>query len=452
MERVLIEKGSVVTIDDEGHIYSPGYVFVEGDKITAVGAGEAPAALREKAAVIKDATLMAVMPGMVNCHTHLFQTFLRGLADDKPLLDWLATAIWPVARKLTGEDARLAAKLGLIENLRGGATSVIDHQYIHTEPANDDGVCRAAEELGMRFLLSYAWADMDYHEDLMLTQEYILKETERIYKTWHGKGGGRIRFEFGPLIPWGCTDETMLKTYALAKEWGVGTQIHVAETKTEVDMNLESRGNRHIEWLADLGVLGPDVQLVHSVWLDDHELDLVKEHGAVIVHCPVSNMYLASGAARISKMHQMGIPVALATDGPGSNNNQDMMETLKTTALLAKLSTLDAMAVLPEDVLWMACRGGSKAFGQPDLIGSLEVGKKADIVLVDLDSAFAMPVHKVPSALVYNLGNGAVDTVLVDGKILMEDKEIKVVDEKAVLAEAREACARLFERACVVVD
>jgi len=286
----------------------------------------------------------------------------------------------------------------------------------------------------------------------MLTQEYILKETERIYKTWHGKGGGRIRFEFGPLIPWGCTDETMLKTYALAKEWGVGTQIHVAETKTEVDMNLESRGNRHIEWLADLGVLGPDVQLVHSVWLDDHELDLVKENGAVIVHCPVSNMYLASGAARISKMHQMGIPVALATDGPGSNNNQDMMETLKTTALLAKLSTLDAMAVLPEDVLWMACRGGSKAFGQPDLIGSLEVGKKADIVLVDLDSAFAMPVHKVPSALVYNLGNGAVDTVLVDGKILMEDKEIKVVDEKAVLAEAREACARLFERACVVVD
>ncbi len=452
MQRILIEKGNVVTVNDEGNVYSPGYVYIEDDKIAAVGAGDAPEELRSKATLIKDASLMAVMPGMVNCHTHLFQTFLRGLADDKPLLDWLATAIWPVARKLTGEDARLAAKLGLIENLRSGATSVIDHQYIHTEPANDDGVCRAAEEMGMRFLLSYAWADMDYHEDLILTQEHVLKEAERIYKTWHGKADGRIRFEFGPLIPWGCTDETMLKTYALAKEWGVGTQIHVAETKTEVDMNLEKRGNRHIEWLADLGILGPDVQLVHSVWLDDHELDLVKEHGAVIVHCAVSNMYLASGAARISKMHKMGIPVALATDGPGSNNNQDMMETLKTTALLAKLSTLDAMAVLPEDVLWMACRDGSKAFGQPDLIGSLEVGKKADIVLVDLDSPFAMPVHKVPSALVYNLGSCAVDTVLVDGKILMEDKEIKVVDEKAVLAEAREACARLFERAGVVVE
>ena len=452
MERILIERGSIVTVDGDGHIYSPGYVFVEGDQITAVGAGDPPATLREQATLVKDASLMAVIPGMVNSHTHLFQTFLRGLADDKPLLDWLATAIWPVARKMTGEDARLAARLGLIENLRSGATSVIDHQYIHTEPANDDGICRAAEELGMRFLLSYAWADTDYHEDLMLSQEFILRETERLYRSWHGKADGKIRFEFGPLIPWGCTDETMLKTYALAREWGVGTQIHVAETKTEVEMNLQKRGNRHIEWLAELGILGPDVQLVHSVWLDDHELDLVKEHGAVIVHCPVSNMYLASGAARISKMRRMGIPVALATDGPGSNNNQDMMETLKTTALLAKLSTLDAMALLPEDVLWMACRGGSMAFGQPDQIGSLEVGKKADIVLVDLDSPFAMPVHKVPSALVYSLGSNAVDTVMVDGRILMEDKEIKVVDEKAVLAEAREACSRLFERAGVKVS
>jgi 5-methylthioadenosine/S-adenosylhomocysteine deaminase len=241
----------------------------------------------------------------------------------------------------------------------------------------------------------------------------------------------------------------MLKTYALAQQWGVGTHIHVAETKGEVDTNLEARGKRHIEWLADLGILGPDVQLVHSVWLDDHELDLVADHAAVVVHCPVSNMYLASGAARIRDMLKRGIHVALASDGPGSNNSQDMMEVLKTTALLAKVSTMDPMAVFPEDVLRMACRGGALAFGQPGSIGSLEIGKKADIVLVDLDTPFAMPVHNAVSALVYNLNSGAVDTVLVDGRILMQGKQVVVLDEKAVLKEARSACEKLFNRAGV---
>jgi 5-methylthioadenosine/S-adenosylhomocysteine deaminase len=196
-----------------------------------------------------------------------------------------------------------------------------------------------------------------------------------------------------------------------------------------------------------LGVLGPDVQLVHSVWLDDHELELVRQHGAVVVHCPVSNMYLASGAARIREMLQQGIPVALASDGPGSNNNQDMLATLKTTALLAKLANLDAMAIFPQDVLRMAYRDGALAFGQPETIGSLETGKKADIVLIDMLSAFAMPVHNPISALVYSLNSGAVDTVLVDGRILMKDKKILVVDERAVLKEARRVCQKLFERA-----
>jgi 5-methylthioadenosine/S-adenosylhomocysteine deaminase len=163
-------------------------------------------------------------------------------------------------------------------------------------------------------------------------------------------------------------------------------------------------------------------------------------------------MYLASGVAPIPKMRKQGIPVALATDGPGSNNNQDMLEVLKTTALLHKVANLDAMALLPEDVLWMACRGGAAAFGQPTLIGSLEVGKKADVVVVDLNTVRAMPVHRPTSALVYNASGGDVDTVIVDGRVLMRDKQILCVDEAQVLAQARAACARLFERAGVTVD
>jgi 5-methylthioadenosine/S-adenosylhomocysteine deaminase len=451
MTTILIQNGALGTIDDTQRVVNPGYLFIEGDRIAALGAGEPPTVMG-KADVVIDASLMAVMPGMVNAHTHLFQSFIRGLADDKPLLEWLKTAIWPVAKALKPDEAHLAALVGLIENLRGGATTIIDHQYIHTDPANDDAVCRAAEEIGVRFMLARGWADQDYHPAFMETPEQIVTETMRLRETWQDAGDGRIQVEFAPLIPWGCSDATMLRTHEISQRWGAGTQIHVAETRTEVEINLEKRGNRHIEWLDELGVLGPGYQLVHSVWLDDHELDLIADSGAAVVHCPVSNMYLASGVARVPEMRAKGIPVALATDGPGSNNNQDMMETLKVTALLHKVSTLDAMSLLPEDVLWMACRGGAAAYGQPQQIGSLEVGKKADVVLIDLDTPLAMPVHRVSSALVYNLGARDIDTVIVDGQILMRDKEITILDEKALLARARQACNALFRRAGVVVD
>ncbi|HHJ06958.1 MAG TPA: amidohydrolase [Anaerolineae bacterium] len=449
MGKILIENGSVVTVDRAGQVFTPGYVFIEADRITALGAGEAPANLRRRAKTVIDASLMAVMPGMVNAHTHLFQTFIRGLADDKPLLDWLAAAIWPVAQALSEEDAYLSAMLGIVENVRSGCTSINDHHYIHTHPANDDAIFRAAEESGVRFMMARGWADMDYHPAFMEPQDKIIKEMTRLREAWHGKHHNRLRLQFGPLIPWGCSDDTMRRTFALAKEWEMGTHIHVAESKAEVEIDLQKRGLRHIEWMKSLDVLDSSVQLVHSVWLSDEELDMIAEHDAIVVHCPVANMYLASGVARIPEMRQRGITVALGTDGPGSNNNQDMMELLKTTALLHKVNTLDAMVLLPEDVLQMVCRGGAKAFGLPEQIGSLEVGKKADIALVDLNTPFAMPVHRVPSALVYNINAREVDTVIVNGEILMRRKKILFVDEDALLSEARKACASLFKRAGV---
>ncbi len=450
MSSILIENGSIVTVNDEQQVHSTGYVFIEDDLITAVGSGETPAQLRN-AAIIIDASLMAVMPGIINAHTHLFQTFIRGLADDKPLLEWLKEAIWPVAQALTEEEAYTAAMVGFVENVRGGATAVIDHQYIHTDLGNDDGVCRAADQAGLRFLLARGWADKDYHPAFMEPQDQIINETVRLREKWQPASNDRIRVEFGPLIPWGCTEDTMSRTHDISQQWGAGTHIHVAETKVEVDMNLESRGNRHIEWLAEIGVLGPHMQLVHSIWLDDHEIDLIAQYGAIVVHCPVSNMYLASGVARVPEMLNKGITVALGSDGPGSNNSQNMLELLKITALLHKVNTLDATILLPEDVLWMACRGGATAFGLPEKIGSLEVGKKADVVIVDLDTPMAAPVHRVPSALVYNAGARDVDTVIVDGRILMKNKEITFLDEKKLLNQARQSCANLFKRAGIVV-
>lgn len=451
MAATLIENGAVVTLNDACEVLTPGYVVVKADRIEAVGAGPAPAEVRAGAETIIDATLMAVMPGMVNAHTHLFQTFIRGLADDKPLLDWLAAAIWPVAKALSEEEAYLAAMVGMVENIRSGATAVNDHHYVHTEPGNDDGVFRAAEEAGLRFMMARGWADMAYHEAFMETEEQIIKEMARLREAWHGKHDNRLRLQFGPLIPWGCSDQTMRRTFELAKAWGMGTHIHIAESKAEVEIDLKNRGLRHVEWLESLGILDASVQLVHSVWLNDEELDAIARHGAIVVHCPVSNMYLASGVPRIPEMRQRGIKVALGTDGPGSNNSQDMLETLKVTALLQKVHTLNAMILLPEEVLWMACRDGAASFGLPDQIGSLEAGKKADIVLVDLNTPFAMPVHRVPSALVYNINAREVDTVMVNGQLLMRHKKILFLDEQALLHEARTACDKLFKRAGVVI-
>ncbi|NPV74956.1 MAG: amidohydrolase [Anaerolineae bacterium] len=444
---VLIENGWVVTVDDHWNVYNPGYVFLRGNLIEAVGEGNAPEALRSLAQVKLNAANKAVMPGMVNAHTHLFQTFLRGLVVDQPLLEWLKKAIWPAASHMSGEEGYWAAMIGLIENIRGGATAVIDHQYIHHDPSIDDQVFRAADQTGVRLLLARGWADTNYHDALKETPERILAESARLYETYHGAASGRLRFEFGPLIPWGCTDGTMRATDRLAHDWNTGHHIHVAETQVEVEMNLRERGMRHIPWLEGLEMLTPRTQLVHSVWLEDSELDLIARRGAVVVHCPISNMCMGSGAARIRDMLRLGINVALASDGPGSNNGQNMLEVLKATAMLAKTATLDAMALLPRDVLWMACRGGAKAFGQPDWIGSLEAGKRADVVIVDLDQPAATPVHSAEAALVYHHGGQMVDTVIVDGNVLMQDKKILAVDEKEVLREARHACKRLFERA-----
>ena len=444
---LLVHGGAVVTVDDAGAVHDPGWVYVRGNRVAEVGAGEPPADRHRLAAEVIDAQGCAVMPGMTNAHTHLFQTLFRGLADDKALLDWLRDCIWPAAVHLDAETAHAAAMAGLVENLRGGATSVIDHQYIHTDEGINDAVCRAADELGIRFLLAHGWADRNYHPTLEQTAEQAVARADAARRRWDGRDDDRIRVELAPLIPWGCSDEAMRTTVAAARSWSRGTHIHCAETAIEVDMSLEERGTRHVTWLDSLGVLGPDMQLAHSVWLDDEELDLIAATGSVVVHCPVSNMYLASGVARVPDMRARGITVALASDGPGSNNRQDMFEVLKATVLLQKVHHLDPLLLQPADVLRLACRNGAAAFGMSGAFGMVAEGQRADLLVVDLRSPFVAPVHRVTSALVYNAGPRDLRDVVVDGRILIRDGQLAVADEHRVMARADEAARRLFTRA-----
>ena len=444
---ILIERGAVVTVDDAMTVHDPGWVLVDGDTIVDIGAGDAPASARSDATEVIDAHGCAVMPGMINSHTHLFQTFFRGLGDDKRLLDWLRDYIWPGASELTARDVELAASIGLVENLRSGATSVLDHQYVHADPLSDAAACGAAKRVGARYYLARGWADRNYPERLKETPEQIATRADDLAKEWHGAADGRIRVEHAPLIPWGCSDDTMRATKAQSAGWGGGLHTHCAETREELTLSLDERQMRHVPWLASVGALGPSTQLAHCVWLEDDELALIASSGSTVAHCPVSNMYLASGVPRIPEMLAMGIPVGLASDGPGSNNRQDLFEAMKVAVLLQKVHTLDPMILLPEDALRMACRGGAATFGMPDSIGMLEPGRKADIVVVDLASVFIAPVHRIISALVFNATPRDVRDVMVDGRLVIRDREVLTVNEAQLLADAGEAARALFQRA-----
>lgn len=443
MTDLLIQNGSVLTMDTAGAIHTPGWVWVDGDRVAAVGAGSPPAHLAAQAKRTIDATHMAVLPGLINGHTHLSQTFVRGLADDKPLLAWLKQIMWPIQAAITPQDMRLASLLGLVENLRCGVTAVVQHHKITQSMAHVDAAASAAEAVGLRTLLARGWVDLG---DAGEPPDAIIEAVTELRARWHGAAGGRITVGFGPLAPWRCSDETMRRTVALARRWGLPTHIHVAEAQDEIDMLYQRTGLRHVEWLHALEALGPDVHLVHGVWLDDHELDLVAASGSVIVHCPVSNMYLASGVPAVCKMLALGIPVGVGTDGPGSQNSQDMLESLKVAALLAKVSTCDANAVLPIELLRMATVDGARLFGRDD-IGRIAPGARADLTIVDLNNARSMPVHRPESALVYNASGADVHTVLVDGRILLDAGQVTVLDEEALLAECRQAAQNLMRRA-----
>ncbi len=445
---ILIEHGVLLSPDSQRLPEPTGWLSVEGDRIAAVGPGDAPDEWRQRAARVIDARHMAVLPGLVNGHTHLSQTFLRGLADGRPLIRWLKEVIWPAQAAMTPEDQYLAALLGLVENLRCGATTVVQHHKLPGR-AHVDAAARAAARVGVRMLLARGWVDLGPTGEPI---ETILGELEWLYANLQPPISN-LRIASGPLAPWRCSDAAMQQITAWARARGLPTHIHVAEAQDEIDLLLARCGKRHIEWLADLDCLGPDTQLVHAVYVTDAELDLIAQSGATVVYCPTSNMYLASGAAPVRKMLERGIPVALGADGSGSNNSQDLLECAKIGALLAKHATGDAQAVLPADMIQMMTLGsggvGEQGSGGAGVRrgGRLEIGAPADITIVNLNNARCQPVHSAASAVVYNAVGPDVHTVIVGGKILLDAGRVTTLDEAALLEDCRRAASALMRRA-----
>jgi 5-methylthioadenosine/S-adenosylhomocysteine deaminase len=440
-----------VTVDEERRILEPGAVAIEGDRIVAVGSSQE---IETKFAAARrlDASGRYVFPGLVNTHTHLFQTLLKGLGDDRRLVDWFCQMTGPSATALTEEDCYVAALAGCVEAIRSGTTCIKDFMYVHPRPNLSDAVVQAMVEVGIRgvFARGYCDAGAEYGvpDPLIQPLETVLADCERVVRSYHGAAGGRIQVRFAPCMIWSVTRDSLRATRELASSMGVGLTMHVSETLFELENSRRRFGLKDLELLAHDGFLGPDVLAVHCVHLDQRDIRILKSHDVKVSHNPTSNMYLASGVAPIPAMLDAGITVGLASDGPASNNTHNMVQALKFAALLHKVATQDPTAITAERVLEMATVEGAKALGLETVTGSLEVGKKADLIVVNLDaSPFAAPVHNPVSALVYGAVGCEVEDVIVDGRVVMERGRILTVDEEDVRQRASKAARELTERA-----
>ncbi|WP_296865771.1 amidohydrolase family protein [uncultured Methanobrevibacter sp.] len=381
-----------------------------------------------------DAKDKILLPGFVNTHTHLSMALFRGLADDLSLDEWLNDNIWPMEANLNEYYCYIGALLGAVELIKSGTTTFSD-MYFYMED-----VAKAVEESGIRAVLSYGMIDFGDEEK----RKAEIEKNMNLFKNCHNTADGRIKVFFGPHSPYTASEELLKEVRKLADENNIKIHIHVSETQKEIDDVSAEKGLRPFEYLDSIGFLGPDVICAHSVWLSDEEIEIIKKHDVKISHNPCSNMKLASGIAPVKKLLDNDICVAIGTDGASSNNNLDIIEELKTASLLQKVSTLDPEALNSDEALAMGTIEGAKALGLDDEIGTIEVGKKADLILIDTNNANMIPdSSKLSSNIIYAANGFNVDTTICNGQILMENRQLTTLDEQDIYKKAKEAIDEL---------
>ncbi|MDY3119854.1 amidohydrolase [Porphyromonas somerae] len=403
-------------------------ILIEGNKIVAIGNLQG----MEAGAEVIDASRMAVIPGLINCHTHAAMTFFRGYGDDLRLMDWLNNMIWPVEAHMTEEDVYVGTKLACLEMIKSGTTAFLDmYSFPH-------GTARAVEEMGLRANVSYTVFDRGDKERAELDKrnmERYLKEFERY--------SDRVQLSIGPHAIYTVTGPMLQYTHDFAKANDLLVHLHLSETEGEVKECVKEHGTTPVRYLQQLGVLSPNLVLAHSLWMDSEELQILADHGVACVHNPASNMKLASGYRfKIEEMWQKGIRVGIGTDGTSSSNNLDMFTAMKLTSFLAKAWSGDPTSAKAEEVFKAATFAGAEILRIP--AGRIEVGRLADLALLQLDIPEMTPCHNLVSNVVYSANGSAVDTLIVDGRVLMRGRHVP--GEEAIMSEARTVARDLFER------
>jgi 5-methylthioadenosine/S-adenosylhomocysteine deaminase len=427
----MLTAGTVVTMDDQSRVFEPGAVAIRGHDIVAVGPEDAIKA-GYKAADTWACPEQVIMPGLINTHTHAPMSLLRGLADDLRLDVWLHGYILPTeARFVNPEFSRLGALLSCAEFIRGGVTCFADMYYF------EDDIAWAVAGAGLRAMCGQTIMTLpapdatNYDESLALCQDFL----------GHWKGHDLIVAVPAPHSPYLCTAEILHETARMALEHNVPLQIHVAETASEVEESVEQKSMTPVRWLEDIGLLDASVIAAHCVHVNNEDMHILRDHNVGVAHNPTSNLKLASGFAPVLQMHEHGIRVGIGTDGSASNNDLDMWTEMHIAALLPKALSSDPTALPASKALAMATIDGARALHLDHLIGSIEPGKRADIIVVDSQNAHSMPHFQttgqnIYSRLVYSTKSSDVRHVMVNGRPLMRDRQLLTVDERAALSEA----------------
>jgi 5-methylthioadenosine/S-adenosylhomocysteine deaminase len=433
---LLILGGTIVTMDGERKILENGAVAVNGDLIVAVGARGTIEAQFEGTETIQ-AKGKLVLPGFVNGHTHAAMTLFRGLRDDVTLDEWLTKYIFPAEAKNVNEEfVRWGTRLGAAEMIRGGVTTFADMYYF------EDAVAEETKSAGMRGVLGETFIDFPAPDNK--NEAAMLAYTEKFLKRW--QGDALIHAAVAPHSIYTCSEQTLHDAAELARKYRAPILIHIAEMKKELDDSREKNGTTPVQYLDKIGVLGPDVVAAHCIYVDETDRGILAEKKTGCVHNPSSNMMLASGVAPVTEMRAAGVNVGLGTDGvAGSNNDMDLMEEMDLAAKLAKITKMDPRALNAETALEMATIGGAKALHMEKEIGSLEKGKKADLVVIGLDEPNAVPMYDVYSQVVYALKGSDVETVVIGGRMVMRDKKLLTINETEAIAKAREYGKRVAD-------
>ncbi len=404
-----------------------GSIAIEGDTIAAVG--DAPEGFAPEKII--DGKDKFVIPGLINAHTHASMSLLRSYADDMDLMDWLQEKIWPAEDKMDEDDIYWGAALAIVEMIKTGTTAFADLYGPYMEK-----VAQIATESGIRASLGRGLIGVAPDSDIKLQQG------EELFRNFHNTADGRITVMIAPHAIYTCPPEFLKKAAATAHRIGADIHIHMAETKTEVENCLKEYGKRPFAHAESTGLFERGAMAAHCVWLDDEDFDIIKKHNIRVVHNPGSNMKLASGVAPVPRMLKENIVVALGTDGASSNNNLDMFEEIRLAALLHKVHSLDPLAVDAVTAIKMATEEGAKAINTP-YVGKIEAGMKADLVLLDITGEKWQPRFNLPSLLAYSADSSSVDTVMVNGNILMEKRELLTLDEEKIYFNARRSAKKL---------
>ncbi len=426
---LIVAGGTVITMNGTRAIYEDGVVVVKGDTIVAVGP-RSEIETKYVASQTIDAKGKLLLPGFINGHTHVPMTLFRGLHDDVTLNDWLYKYIFPAEAKNVNEEfVRWGTRLAAAEQIRGGVTTFADMYYF------EDAVAHETKAAGMRGVLGETFIDFPAPDNK--SEAEMLGYTEKFLKTW--QGDPLIHAAVAPHSIYTCSQKTLQDAAALARKYHAPILIHTAEMKKEWEDSLKEHGMSPVQYLDKIGVLGPDVVSAHCIYVDEADRKTLAQRQVGCVHNPSSNMMLASGVAPVAEMRAAGVAVGLGTDGPaGSNNDLDLMEEMDLAAKLAKITKMDPLALNAKAVVEMATIDGARALHMEKEIGSLEPGKKADLIIISLDEPNAVPMYDLYAQLAYALKGSDVETVVIGGRVIMRNRKLLTVKEEEVMAKARE--------------